>query len=88
MHAQAPIRPNERRAAARHAPRRSGRGEWKGAIAQAGLSEYSFGAAGEEIFYGQATTTTPRLARQHAARARERDRGAVNQAPAVVYYMT
>jgi hypothetical protein len=35
--------------------------EWKGAIAQPGLSEYPFGAAGEEIFYGQATTTTSPL---------------------------
>jgi hypothetical protein len=58
--------------------------EWKGAIAQPGLSEYSFGAADKEIFYGQATTSpllnaapsTPR------ARERERERGAANQAPA------
>jgi hypothetical protein len=30
--------------------KKEGGSEWKGAIAQPGLSEYSFGAAGEEIF--------------------------------------
>jgi hypothetical protein len=46
--------------------------EWKGAIVQPGPSECSFGAAGEEIFYGQQATTTPRPAR----RAREIEREA------------
>jgi hypothetical protein len=46
------------------------RGEWKGAIAQPGLSEYSFGAAGEEIFL-RPSDHKPLVERraQHAARA-------------------
>lgn len=43
--------------------------EWKGAIAQPGLSEYSFGAAGEEIFL-RPSDHKPLVERraQHAAR--------------------
>jgi hypothetical protein len=43
--------------------------QWKGAIAQPGLSEYSFGAAGEEIFL-RPSDHKPLVERraQHAAR--------------------
>jgi hypothetical protein len=59
-------------------PRRSATLEWKGAIAQPGLSEYSFGAAGEENFYGQATTSPLLNAAPSTPRARgsEREREA------------